>query len=46
MMNKGSPYSTGWPFSIRIALTVPAVLGFDLVEQLHRLDDAQRVAEP
>jgi hypothetical protein len=44
MTNSGSPYSTGWPFSTRMALITPRSVGFDLVQQLHRFDDAQRVA--
>ena len=44
MTNSGWPNSTGWPFSTRIALIVAARVGLDLVHQLHRFDDAQRVA--
>ena len=44
MTNSGSPNSTGWPFSTRIALITPAGVGLDLVEELHGFDDAQRIA--
>ena len=43
-MNSGWPYSTGWPFSTRISLIDAALIGLDLVEQLHGLDDAQGFA--
>jgi hypothetical protein len=37
--------STGWPFSTRIAVTVPAGRG-DRVHHLHRLDDQQACRPP
>ena len=44
MIISGSPYSTGWPSSTRISVTVPARGAGNLVHRLHRLDDQQRLA--
>ena len=44
MTNSGCPNSTGCPFSVRIALIDPGLVGLDLVHELHRLDDAQRLS--
>jgi hypothetical protein len=45
MTNSGWSNSTGSPFSTSMRRTVPATLGLDLVHHLHRLDDAQGVAD-
>ena len=44
MTTRGSPNSTGWASSTRIASTMPAARGRDRVHRLHRLDDQQRLA--
>ena len=44
MTNSGWPNSTGWPFSTRILEHLAGRVGLDLVEDLHRLDDAQGLA--
>ena len=44
MTNSGWPNSTAWPFSHRICGDRAATVGLDLVHDLHRLDDADRLA--
>ena len=44
MIINGSPYSTGWPSSTRIARDRAGARRRDLVHRLHRLDDQQRLA--
>ncbi len=44
MISSGSPYSTGWPSSTRISVTLPDARRRDLVHRLHRLDDEERLA--
>ena len=44
MITSGSPYSTGWPSSTRMRVTVPGARRRDLVHRLHRLDDEERLA--
>ena len=46
MTNSGWPNSTGSPFSARTATTLPAASALDLVHHLHRLDDAEHLADP
>jgi hypothetical protein len=43
MTNSGCPYSTAWPFSPRIR-DGAGLVGLDLVEDLHGLDDADGLA--
>ena len=45
MTNSGWPNSTGSPFLARIAVIAPGLVGLDLVHHLHRLDDAQHLAD-
>ena len=44
MINQGSPYSTGWPSSTRIWMTLPERGAGIRIHRFHRFDDDQCIA--